>query len=127
MTKIRRCFLIISLAASCCRTTCGQKARGSSQGNLAGDVADKAENALIAKAILFVHGANGQKDVIVKVTDGRFQLSLAPGLYDVFVAAAGFAPSCRVIEISEGRMTTYKPRLGPDEEHLQPGSPASVR
>jgi hypothetical protein len=59
-------FLIVSLAF-CCGAAHGPKT--TSGGKLVGDVADKAENAQISKALLFVRGPDNQKDVIVKITD----------------------------------------------------------
>jgi hypothetical protein len=113
-------LLVFSLVSLSWNAASGQGLPRTSQGKLVGDVADKAENAPISKAFVLVHpDFQDQKDVTIKVSDGRFQLSLAPGLYDVFVAASGFAPSCKIIKISEGHTTTYKPRLEPDNEHLQ--------
>ena len=50
---------------------------------------------------------------------GRFQLKLAPGLYNIFVAADGFAPRCKVIEMKASQVTSYRVKLEPDSEHLQ--------
>ena len=119
MTTIRLHILIVSLAAFLCIAARGQGVPRASEGKLIGDVADKAENAPIPKAFMLVHRPDGQKDVIVKVSDGRFQLSLAPGLYDVFVAASGFSPSCKKMQISQGQTAVFKARLEPDTWHLE--------
>jgi hypothetical protein len=79
-------------------------------GELSGDVADMA-NAPIGKAFVLVHQPAGKKDFIVKVSNGRFELPLPPGRYDVFVSAEGFAPTCKGIRISAGETASYKPRL----------------
>jgi hypothetical protein len=106
-------LLFISLSAL-------TQTRPESQGKLRGDVADAAENAPIRYAYVMVHSGSGKKDVTVKVDDdGRFELSLTPGLYDVFVAAEGFAPLCQKVEISGDRTIVLMARLKPDEEHLQ--------
>ena len=87
---------------------------------LRGDVADAAENVPIAYAFVLVHSASGKGDVTAKLGDqGRFRLPLTPGFYDLFVAAEGFAPSCKKVEISLGHATTFKGRLKPDVAHLQ--------
>jgi hypothetical protein len=113
-------LLVFSFVPFLCNVALGQGLKRTPQGQLIGDVADEAENALISKAFVLVHpDFQDQKDVIIKVSDGRFQLSLAPGLYDIFVASSGFAPACKVIEISQSHTTTFKPRLRPDNEHLQ--------
>ena len=119
MTTICLQLLIVSLAAFLCGTARGQAAPQTSEGRLIGDVADKAENAPISKAFMLVHRPDGQKDVIVKVSDGRFDLSLVPGLYDVFVAASGFEPSCKKMKISQGQTAVFKARLEPDTQHLE--------
>jgi len=83
------------------------------EGKLAGQVSDAA-NAPIAKAFVLVHQPEGKKDFIVKVSNGRFELSLPPGLYDVFVSASGFSPSCKRIKISAGRSAVFNPLLQAD-------------
>jgi hypothetical protein len=51
---------------------------------------------------------------------GDFELKLAPGLYDIFIAADGFAPGCKVIEIkASSQGTRYRVKLEPDFEHMQ--------
>ena len=98
--------------------------RKDAQGSeLRGDVADMAENAPIRDAFVLVHSGSGKGDTTAKLDEkGRFNVPLTPGLYDVFVTAEGFAPSCKKIEISTGHSTTFKVRLRPDAEHLQPNA-----
>ena len=87
---------------------------------LRGDVADAAEKAPIRGAFVLVHSGSGKGDVTAKLDEqGRFNLPLPPGFYDVFVAAEGFAPSCKKVEISIGHAATFKGRLKPDVAHLQ--------
>jgi len=92
------------------------------EGVLSGIVADKAENAPIPYAFVYIHGGyrKAQVDTPVPIDKaGQFRISLAPGLYDVFVAAAGFAPTCTVVEVRSGEVTRFDPRLGPDTEHSE--------
>ena len=85
-------------------------------------MADEAENAPIRNAFVLIHSGSGKGDVTAMLDEqGRFRLLLEPGLYDVFVAAEGFAPTCKKVEISIGHATTFKGRLKPDQEHLQAG------
>jgi hypothetical protein len=93
-----------------------------SQGVLTGVVADKAENAPIPYAFVYIHGAYKKAHIDASIpidNAGRFRISLAPGLYDVFVAAVGFAPTCAIVSIRSGEVTTFLPRLGPDLEHSE--------
>ena len=81
------------------------------EGKLTGQVNDAVANAPVAKAFVLVHQPEGKKDFIVKISNGKFELSLAPGLYDVFVSASGFAPTCKRIKISAGQSAAFNPRL----------------
>jgi hypothetical protein len=87
-------------------------------GTLKGNVRDAAD-APIQTAFILVH-RSGTSDVSVH-PDGRgdFQLKLAAGLYDIFVAADGFTPRCKVIEMKPSQVTSYRAKLKPDSEHMQ--------
>jgi hypothetical protein len=123
MKKISACLVIVSFLALYCRAISGQAQSDTSMGKLSVDVADAAENAPITNAFVQVHSGYGKKDGTAKLTQNRrFEISLEPGVYDVFVAAAGYAPMCKTVEISLGKTTDFKPRLLPDREHLQPSS-----
>jgi hypothetical protein len=101
-----------------------QTRKDTQRGELRGDVADTAENAPIRDAFVLVHSGSGKGDVTAKLDEqGRFRLPLTAGFYDVFVAAEGFAPSCKKVEISVGHATSFKGRLKPDVEHLQASAP----
>jgi hypothetical protein len=89
----------------------GQTQPKPAEGKLTGEVANATANTPIAKAFVLVHQPEGKKDFIVKVSNGKFELSLPPGLYDVFVSASGFAPACKRIKISAGQSAAYNPRL----------------
>jgi hypothetical protein len=103
-----------------CLSVHSQTKNNAQRGELRGDVADAAENAPIRDAFVLVHSGSGKGDVTAKLDDqGRFKLPLTPGFYDVFVAAEGFAPSCKKVEISLGHASTFKGRLKPDVAHLQ--------
>jgi hypothetical protein len=57
-------------------------------GKLVGDIADASEGAPVPRAFVFVGGWGGVGDRVVELSaKGGFELSLAPGPYDVFVAA----------------------------------------
>jgi carboxypeptidase family protein len=119
----RRLVLAILLAAPFTFDLSGQaQSTGASEGVLSGIVADKAEDAPIPYAFVYVHGAykKARADTSVPIDNaGRFRISLAPGPYDVFVAAAGFAPTCTIVSIRSGEETSFEPRLDPDFEHSE--------
>ena len=109
---------VIALVLLTSITALAQTVRG--KGRLRGDVADAAENAPIKNAFVLVHSDSSKKDVPAKLNEhAQFSLMLVPGLYDVFVAAPGFSPVSKKIEISRDHTTIFKARLKPDEEHLQ--------
>ncbi len=92
-------------------------------GILTGDIADGIEGAPIPSAFVLVHGGGGRPDAVVKLDrTARFSVSLAPGNYDIFVAAEGFAPTCRRVSVVAGRTTRYAPRLKANEETLEQSS-----
>ncbi|MGE5081604.1 MAG: hypothetical protein ACM3ND_01710, partial [Acidobacteriota bacterium] len=49
---------------------------------------------------------------------GCFEISLRPGLYDVFVGEGSSLPMCRRIEIKADRTRMYTAKLEADEDHL---------
>lgn len=107
--------------STCLLISAGQtQTTGPKTGVLLGDVADKAENAPIRYAFVYIHSQGRTGDTFPSLDgSGRFRVSLAPGLYAVFVAAAGFSPTCAVISVDADRTITFSPRLGPDLEHLE--------
>jgi hypothetical protein len=123
MKKTSAFFAILILMTFCSKVITGQVQPDRSAGNLTVDVADAAENAPITEAFVLVHSGYGKKGGTAKLTQNRrFEISLDPGVYDVFIAAPGFAPMCKTVEISRGKTTAFNARLLPDREHLQPSS-----
>ncbi len=123
MKKIFAYFVIVSLVIFYGPASSGQAHPDDSTGNLSVEVVDAAENAPITNAFVLAHSGYGKRDGTAKLTQNRrFEISLEPGIYDVFVAASGFAPMCKTVEIVLGKKTVLKSSLLPDQEHLQPSS-----
>jgi hypothetical protein len=123
MGPIKRLLLSAAFLLFVTLAVFAQSRKEGQSGELRGSVADAAENAPIRYAVVLVRGGSGKKNVNAKVDErGRFGIVLAPGLYDVFVTADGFAPSCRKIEVSAGRIATFEARLKADTEHLEHSS-----
>jgi hypothetical protein len=100
----------------------GVRAQQSSpiMGKLVGDVADAFEGAPVPQAFVFVRGWGGVGDRVVELSaKGGFELPLAPGPYDVFVAAQGLAPVCKKVAIVSGRSVQLKAKLRVDSEHME--------
>src|SRR5436190_6480907 len=83
------------------------------QGALAGHVRDIIEAAPIPYAYVFLHSGGGKMAIAKVNAAGWFEVRLSPGYYDVFSAAAGFAPVCERVEIIAGETTRLTLRMGP--------------
>lgn len=100
---------------------------------LSGTVLDP-QGLVTANAYILVHrdpiGSSGfendsqLKEDIKGMTDsgGRFSLEMGPGVYDVFVTAAGFLPHCEKIRLNAKKAKEYnvKLELGPNFLHVVP-------
>lgn len=115
MKSIQLGFFFLAL---CLVSSHGQIA-GNQTGKLTGDVADVVEKIPIPRAFVYIHGGGIGNPVIGLDRRGRFEVALAPGFYDVFVAADGFVPSCRKIRIRSQETVTFQVRLQADTEHAE--------
>ena len=82
-------------------------------GALRGQVTDR-EGGAIPNAYVLIHWAGVPVSEGIRVpleSDGSFKATLQPRVYEIFVAAAGFAPTCTQVEVKEGKTTTYNARL----------------
>jgi len=46
--------------------------------------------------------------------EGRFSLTLAPGVYDVFISSSSFSPIAKRVDVKAGNETAYNPQLSLD-------------
>jgi hypothetical protein len=68
----------------------------------------------------FVRKYNSEKSfVLQRAAAGRYEGSLPPGVYDVFVSEGTSEPRCRRMRIREGLPTTWTLRLEIDEVYLR--------
>lgn len=120
MRRATRLIPAVTFLLLTCITAVAQAKPSDRKGNLSGSVTDLAENAPIKYAFVLVHGKAESANIIVKLdARGRFDVRLAAGLYDVFVAADGFSPACKRLKIVVGKTTVYDAKLQPDSEHLE--------
>jgi hypothetical protein len=110
---------VIFGALICLVLCCSVSGSPHGDGFLDGDVADTFEQAPVPKAFVYIHSRVANDKVAELTPSARFHVALAPGIYDVFVAAKGFAPMCKAITIQEGRTTNFKAKIGPDIENSQ--------
>ena len=47
-------------------------------------------------------------------TQGRFQVQIPPGFYDIFVSAFAFSPKCAKVRVKPGESTTFNAKLQVD-------------
>jgi hypothetical protein len=111
-------FLVCGFTASVAATR-----SEAGKGSLVGDVADAIESAPISSAFVLIHRGGGSRDTVVRLEpSGKFKVPLPPGRYDIFVAADGFVPTCKVVEIVSDQTTQFSPRLRADVEHAEQSS-----
>ena len=68
----------------------------------------------------FVRKHNSEKSfVLQRATAGRYEGSLPPGVYDVFVSEGTSEPRCRRIRIRESLPSTWTLKLEIDEVYTQ--------
>lgn len=104
----------------CGSVSVAQSVTSETSGLLVGAVTDAAEKAPIKYAFVLIHQHSGSTDQKASLdSNGRFTLHLAPGLYDIFVAADGFAPKCEKVKVLAGKTRTFDVALSPDTEHLE--------
>lgn len=116
-------LLIVQLLACCLTVSVAAERFEAGNGILAGEVADAIESAPISSAFVLVHRSGGARDTVVRLEpSGRFQVPLKPGRYDLFVAADGFVPTCRAVEIVANQTTQFSARLRADVEHAEQSS-----
>ena len=97
----------------------GQASLFSQNSGLSGTVVDQVEHAPIRNVCVLVHRNEGT-DVHVRTDPGgRYSVQVPSGLYDVFVSAGGFAPSCRKVEIKPDGMTNFDAALHASEVGMQ--------
>lgn len=107
----------------CCSNVAFPQSPARGSGTLAVDVRDAVEGARIDNAFVLVHHVENGRDTTVTLTAAEdFSASLAPGVYDVFVAASAFAPTCKAVAIMPGQVSRFAAHLRADEEHLESSS-----
>ncbi len=119
------CFRLLTLQLLVCCLAASVAAERPEPGNgiLAGEVADAIEGAPISRAFVLVHSSGRARDTVARLEpSGRFQVPLTPGRYDIFVAADGFVPTCKVVEIVTDQITQFSARLRADVEHAEQSS-----
>jgi TonB family protein len=87
-----------------------------------GKVVDKVEHAPIRNAYVLVH-RNGGTDKSARTDgSGRYLVELSSNIYDVFISAEGFAPTCRKIEVPKSGMADFDAELNVSNVGMQESS-----
>jgi hypothetical protein len=67
----------------------------------------------VRNAYVLVHRDGGTEDQHVRTdTQGRYEIELRPGLYEVFISAGGYAPTCREVEVQANQTLAVDAVLG---------------
>lgn len=81
-----------------------------------GDVDNTPANDVYIEAHGFVREYNSEKSFVLKSsTAGRYEVSLPPGIYDVFVSEDTSEPRCRRMRVVGGLPSTWTLKLELDE------------
>ena len=77
------------------------------QSGIRGTIVDKSERAPIGNGFVLVHSRQtGDRDVLTDRT-GIYDIELPPGIYDIFISAAGFSPACKKLRVNAHKMTKF--------------------
>jgi len=72
----------------------------------------------IPNAYVLVHlGEKPDLVVTLNPETATFSVKIEPGVYDVLIAAVGFSPIAKKIEIADGHTTTVRVQLKPDGKY----------
>ena len=90
-----------------------------SSSSLRGHVSDQT-GVPIRNAFIVVYSESGGVQPVLRSNgEGKFEVNLGPGFYDVLVGAVAFSPASKRIEVKTGAVVTIDQTLIPDSEHLQ--------
>ena len=113
-------FVIFAL----CLISLTSAAHQASQENKSGKLVVRAligdNNTPSKDAFVYIRGNLGQPSTALSPTrDGWFEISLKPGLYDVFVSEGSSLPMCKRIEVKPNYTKMYTAKLEADDDHLE--------
>jgi len=84
-----------------------------------GDVDNTPARNVVVEVFGYGRKNSREKSVLLKPSqDGRYEASLQPGLYDVFVSEATSVPRCRRLEIKAGETKYWTLKLEIDDVYL---------
>jgi len=84
-----------------------------------GDIANTPARNVTVEVHGYVPKYPSDRSVLLRASqEGRYEASLAPGLYDVFVSEGTSTPRCKRLEIGAGEVKYWTLKLEIDEEHL---------
>lgn len=115
--------LLLALLATVCASSADQPA--SKDGTLAvlitwGDVDNTPATNVYVEAYGFVHEYNSKKSFVLKMSRaGKYEASLPPGVYDVFVSEGTSNPRCRRVLIRPGLTGYWTLKLEIDDVYSQ--------
>lgn len=121
--SFRHLIIILLLLASLSATVLGYSTE--KEGALVvsvtyGDLDNTPANTAYVEASGTMSTDGSRKSFVLKqLLPGRYQTSLPPGIYDIFVSEGTSEPACRRIQIAPGATNTWSVKLTMDEQYLQ--------
>ena len=110
--------LVLAVLVSICTLAIAQDTdKPASRGSLSGAIAQRASNAPLSTAMLFLQRERSNELLTVRVGNaGQFLITLDSGDYNIMVVADGFAPFCKKIRIEKNQTEHFVARLNTDAE-----------
>jgi hypothetical protein len=85
-----------------------------------GDVDNTPAKGVYVEAHAYLPKLKSEKSfVLTMVRPGRYEVSLPPGVYDVFVSDSSSEPRCRRMRVAVGDANTWLLKLDLDEVYIQ--------
>lgn len=76
-----------------------------------GKVVDQGGHAPIRDAYILAHRNRATDKTVRTDESGRYLIELPPDIYDIFIAADGFAPACRKVKVEPDGMMVFDATL----------------
>jgi len=98
--SLRLVFTVVMLVCLCL-------AQPANESGISGRIVDKFERAPVGNAFVLVHIRQAGDKSVRSNSAGIYHIELLPGVYDVFVSAEGFSPTCKKIEVRGHKITKF--------------------
>ena len=94
----------------------GESAPGKNPSGMRGKVTDRINHTPVANAYIFAHrnGAPGPDVQTSTDKEGNYTVALPVGIYDAFISADYYTPTCRKVQVEPDGMMVFDAGLDPN-------------